>query len=135
MSGEVFIDTNVLLYLLAQDPKKADTAESILADGGTISVQVLNEFASVAHRKFGMSYAEIRSVLFPIQELCTVVPVHSGTHADALWLAERYRLNLWDALILASALDTDCAVLYTEDLQHGQIVEDRLRIANPFATA
>lgn len=77
---ESFFDTNILLYLLSGENDKADRAEAVLAQGGTISVQVLNEFAAVAARKLGFSYPEIREVLEPIRAVCAVVPLTLETH-------------------------------------------------------
>ena len=127
-----FFDTNVLLYLFSGDTSKADAAESVMVQGGTISVQVLNEFTSVAQRKMGMSIPEIRAVLGPIRDVSSVVPLHEETHDDALRIADRYGYSFWDALILASALEAGCSILYTEDMQAGQLVEQSLRIINPF---
>lgn len=131
-NAKAFLDTNILLYVFSGDTVKADMAEQVLSRGGFISVQVLNEFASVAHRKMDMSFSEIRAVLLPIQQICQTVSLHSDTHTDALWIAEKFGFNFWDALIVASAFEADCTLLYTEDLQHGQIVAERLRIVNPF---
>ena len=72
--GSAFIDTNVLLYLLSADVTRADRAESVLAAGGVISVQVLNEFASVASRKLRMALSEIREILDAVRTACAVVP-------------------------------------------------------------
>ena len=132
-SGKAFFDTNVLLYMLSEDTKKADTAESLLALGGDISTQVLNEFTSVARRKMGMSFSEIREVFIPICRICEVAPVTMDTHSEGMRIAERYGFNIWDALIVASAVLVDCAVLYTEDLHHKQVVDGRLQIINPFS--
>lgn len=132
-SDKAFFDTNILLYLLSGDAVKADTAECILAKGGVISAQVLNEFASVARRKIGMSFPDIRKALSPIHQICEVTPVTLDTHMDGMRIAERYGYNIWDALIVASAVLSDCVVLYTEDLHHGQVVEARLQIINPFS--
>jgi predicted nucleic acid-binding protein len=130
---KAFFDTNVLLYLLSADAVKADRAEEIIAAGGVISVQVLNEFASVGMRKLGMSLAEIRDVLVPVRTICSVVPLTEPTHDHALQLAERYRFSIYDALIVVAARDTGCTILYSEDLQHGQIIDGALTITNPFA--
>ena len=130
--AKVFFDTNVLLYLLSADTAKADPAEDLLALGGTIGVQVLNEFASVAARKLGMSFTEIRDVLEPIRAICAVMPLTLDIHDHALGLSERYGFSIYDALIVAAALAADCDTLYTEDLQDGQIIDDRLTITNPF---
>lgn len=133
--AKVFFDTNVLLYLLSGDAAKADRAEELVARGGTIGVQVLNEFASVASRKLGMSHAEIRDVLEPIRAICAVTPLTPLTleiHDRALGLAARYGFSIYDALIVAAALEADCGTLYTEDLQDGQVIDGSLTISNPF---
>ena len=98
--GEDFFDTNVVLYLLSADTAKADRAEELLALGGTISVQVLNEFVAVASRKLGMSWVEIREVLAQIRAVCAVEPVTVETHDRALRIAERYGLSIYDSLIV-----------------------------------
>jgi predicted nucleic acid-binding protein len=126
-----FFDTNVLLYLLSNEAAKADRAEALLASGGTISVQVLNEFASVASRKLAMSIPEIRDVLSTIRAVCTVKPLDVETHELALDMAERRYFSIYDGLIVAAAMRASCKVLYTEDLQHGQMI-DKLQILNPF---
>ncbi len=129
---ERFFDTNVLLYLLSADESKADRAEEELGAGGVISVQVLNEFASVASRKQKMSLAEIREVLAPIRALCKVVPITEETHEKGLTLADKYRLSLYDAMIVASALLSGCDTVLSEDMQDGQIFEGGLKVRNPF---
>jgi len=134
-AGERFFDTNVLLYLLSGDAAKADRAEALIADGGTISVQVLNEFAAVASRKLGMAWPEIREILAELRAVCRVVPLDLETHEAGLSLAERRRLPVYDALIVASALRAGCRVLYSEDLQDGQRFEKQLTVRNPFRRA
>ena len=129
---EPFFDTNVLLYLLSADALKADRAESLLADGGTVSVQVLNEFAAVALRKLAMTVTELREILVPVRSVCRVEPVTEDTHDRALALAERYGFSFYDALLISAALRAGCARLYSEDLQHGQVIDRQLRIINPF---
>lgn len=129
---ERFVDTNVLLYLLSADATKADRVEETLAAGVTISVQVLNEFAAVALRKLGMTIAEVRDALEPITAICKVVPITVDIHKRGLQVAERYRFSIYDALIIAAALDAGCSTLYTEDLQDGQVIDNALTIRNPF---
>lgn len=129
---DVFFDTNVILYLLSSDTAKADIAEELLAIGGMVSVQVLNEIASVASRKLKMSWAEINEVLTQIRTVCSVQPLTIGTHERAVALAERYRLSLYDGLIIAAALLADCKALYSEDMQDGQVIERQITIRNPF---
>jgi len=130
--GEDFFDTNVVLYLLSADTAKADRAEELLAIGGTISVQVLNEFVAVASRKLRMPLIEIREVLIQIRAVCAVESVTIETHERALRVAERYGLSIYDALIVSSALLAGCKTLHSEDLQDGQVIERQLTIRNPF---
>lgn len=132
-AGEDFFDTNVLLYLLSADAAKANRAEELLASGGTISVQVLNEFVSVASRKLRMPWAEIREVLAQVRAVCVVEPMTVETHERALKLAERYGLSIYDALIVAAALLAGCNTLQSEDMQNGQLIDRKLKIRNPFA--
>jgi len=131
-AAEVFFDTNVLLYLLSADSSKADRAETLAAGGGVISVQVLNEFASVALRELAMRMDEVREVLTTIRALCEVTPIDIETHELALDLVERHKVGMYDALIVAAALQANCAVLYSEDFQHDLKFGD-LSIRNPFA--
>ena len=129
--ADSFFDTNVLLYLLSKDAAKADRAEALLASGAVVSVQVLNEFASVASRKLAMTIAEIREILSTIRAACAVIPLDIETHDLGLDIAERHRFSIYDALIVAAAVRAGCAILYTEDLQQGQVIE-KLQIRNPF---
>lgn len=132
-AAKTFLDTNVLLYLLSADSAKADRAEAVVASGGIISVQVLNEFASVAARKLAMSVAEIRDVLAPIRALCPIEALTSTTHDEALDLMERYGFSLYDAMIVAAAKLANCDKLYSEDMHNGQTLSSGLIIQNPFA--
>jgi predicted nucleic acid-binding protein len=132
-AAEVFFDTNVLLYLLSADAAKASRAEALLALGGTVSVQVLNEFASVASRKLRMTWPEIREALEPLRAICSVTPVSIEVHDRGLQLAERYGFSTYDAMVVAAALLAGCKTLYSEDMQHGQVIERRLRVCNPFS--
>lgn len=125
-----FFDTNVLLYLLAEDGR-ANIAENLLGQGGKVSVQVLNEFASVASRKLKMGWPEIREVLGTIRSICTIVPLTEETHDEALEICERYGVSLYDALILAAANQAGCDVVYSEDMQAGQSIGNVI-IENPF---
>jgi predicted nucleic acid-binding protein len=127
-----FFDTNVLLYLASSDPVKAARAERLVAAGGTISVQVLNEIANVARRKMRMSWKETHAFLAMVRGLLSVVPVTIETHETGITLAERYGFSTCDAMIAASAMLSGCEVLWSEDLQHDMAVDDRLRVVNPF---
>ena len=131
--GDVFFDTNILLYLISEDITKADRAETLLALGGVISVQVLNEFAAVALRKQAVNFTELRQILATIRAVCVVKPVDIETHELGLNLAERRRFSIYDGLIFAAALRAECSLLYTGDLQDGKTVE-QLTIRDPFTS-
>jgi predicted nucleic acid-binding protein len=127
-----FFDTNVLLYIASGDPAKADRAEELIGAGGTISVQVLNEIANVARRKMGLSWTETRAFLSTMRSLLPVHPLTIEIHQTGLAVAERFGLSTYDAMIAASALHADCDTLWSEDLQDGLALADRLRIVDPF---
>ncbi len=129
---EIFLDTNVLLYLLSGDEAKANRAEELMAAGGVISVQVLNEFASVSSRKLGMSWSEIREVLTTVRSVCRIESISVETHDCGLAIAERYGFSIYDSMILASALQAHCTILFSEDLQDGQRIDGQLIVRNPF---
>ncbi len=134
MSDRVFLDTNILLYTLGQDERRTPAAEALVEAGGVVSVQVLNELAAVAHRKLKMPWKEVTAALGAIRTLCpAVVPLTTETHDAALALATRYDFHIFDALIIAAALEAGCSTLYSEDMQPGQVIAGRLTIRNPFA--
>lgn len=131
-AADAFLDTNVLLYLLSEDTEKADRVEELLARPNVISVQVLNELAAVATRKLAMSYAEVREVLEIVRAATVVEALTVETHERGLEIAERLRLSIYDAMIVASALHAGCRTLYSEDLHHHQLIARQLRVVNPF---
>jgi len=128
-----FFDTNVLICLASSDAAKAETAEALLAEGGTISVQVLNEITNVARRKMRLSWPETHDFLTNIRAFLMVQPVTVATHEAGIEIAGHYRLSVYDSMIVASALQTECETLWSEDMQDGMMLEGRLRIVNPFA--
>lgn len=132
---KVFVDSNVVLYLLSGDAAKADRAEALLRHRPTISVQVLNEVTSVCVRKLGMAWLEVGQFLELVRSLChpTVVPLTVEVHDMGRRIAERYGLAFYDACIVAAASIEGCHSLYTEDMHHGLIIEDSLTLRNPFA--
>jgi predicted nucleic acid-binding protein len=134
MAGS-FFDTNVLIYLASSDAAKADRAEALVASGGAISVQVLNECANVARRKMRLSWSETREMLDAFADLLTVFPLTLEIHQAGLALAARYGLSVYDAMIAASAVDAGCDTLWSEDMQHGMMIGEGLRIIDPFRIA
>jgi predicted nucleic acid-binding protein len=133
-AAKAFFDTNVILYLFSADAAKANRAEELVASGGQVSVQVLNELANVAYRKLRFSWREVIDMTTQVQLVCSVAPLTVETHARGLQTAERYGMSLYDAMIVASALLSGCAMLFTEDMQDGQVIDGQLTILNPFVS-
>jgi predicted nucleic acid-binding protein len=128
-----FFDTNILIYAQEAGPK-GDAARALMAEGGVITVQVINEFANVMWRKYRRTWPEIESALADIETVFDdILPVTMQLHRMALILTREHSVNFYDALIIAAALDTDCDVLYSEDLQHGRKFGD-LVMVNPFTS-
>jgi predicted nucleic acid-binding protein len=133
MPDKVFFDTNILIYAVARNDPRSIVAEELLAGGGIISVQVLNEFVSVARRKIRMPWEDVTEALDAIRILCpSPVPITFNTHDSALGVAQQYGYSIYDALIAASALEAGCSTLYSEDLKDGQIIDKKLSVRNPF---
>lgn len=135
--GRAFLDTNILVYAAVQQDLRTAAARALVMERCMISVQVLNEFTAVAHRRLGRPWREINIALNAIRALCLPpLPITLDTHRHALLVAERTGYRFYDALILTSALEARCETLYSEDMQHGQMIENALTIINPFrATA
>ena len=129
--GKPFIDSNVVLYLFSSNTVKADRAESLLQSGGLISVQVLNEVASVCLRKLKMTWEDIDAVLETLKSTCEVLPVTLASHEKAVGLAKRFQISLYDANIVATAILCGADTLFSEDMQNGMSMES-VTVVNPF---
>ncbi|MEO5972497.1 MAG: PIN domain-containing protein [Sphingomicrobium sp.] len=129
----VFVDTNVLIYAYGTDPR-AERARDLLAAGGWIAIQSLNEFADVARRKLRMEWPSVADAIGQLLVLCTLFEHTTGVaQADAVRLAERYDLRIFDAMLLAIALAAGCDEFLSEDLHDGLVIDGRLTVRNPFA--
>jgi predicted nucleic acid-binding protein len=134
MPADVFFDTAVLVYAVTENDPRTPAAIKLLSAGGTLSVQVLNEFALVARRKHGMNWDEVRTAVAFVRSLChEPVPLSVRIHEAGVGIAARYGFHVYDSMIIAAALDAGCKTLFTEDLQDGQKIET-LTVRNPFLT-
>jgi predicted nucleic acid-binding protein len=135
MRAKVFFDTNVLIYAVAEDDPRSARAEELLDAGGMLSLQILNEFVSVARRKMLMSWSDVTEALDAFQVLWpSPLPITIETHQAALKIAQKQGYNIYDALVVATALEGGCETLYSEDFQDGRTIDGRLTILNPFAS-
>ena len=135
MSDKAFLDTNVLIYFYSEDDEhKRDAAYNILNVHTCVtSIQALNESSNVWFNKYKWNAAKIEEHLKNIELVCDeVIPIHRDTISKAIILKDRYAYSYYDCLMLASALESDCKIIYTEDMSDGQIIENKLKIINPF---
>ncbi|OAI08986.1 nucleic-acid-binding protein [Methylomonas methanica] len=127
-----FVDTNVIIYCVSDDEGKRGKALTLLATRPVLSAQVLNETAHIMRRKLRFEPAEVSAVILKLIQECHVAPLTADTTLSALSIAERYKFSIYDSLIIAAALNAGCMTLYSEDMQHMQIIENQLTIINPF---
>lgn len=141
MKDKVFIDTNIFVYAFLDSEKNADHAKHLKAvdflkvfhsdTEVIISAQVLSEYYS-ALLKNKIADNEIKQSLQQLVSAIDVVSLSKKTVIDSFVIRNRFHYSYWDSLIIASALEHDCIVLYSEDMQHDQIIQEQLRIINPF---
>jgi predicted nucleic acid-binding protein len=137
MSDKIFLDTNILVYAYnSDDPTKQKIIVKLLREDFVekevcISVQVLNEFYSVLS-KHKIEHSEIEQYINEIINSVQILPISVLISKKALTLKRKYRYSWWDSLVLASALESNSPVLYSEDMQNGQFIENSLKIVNPF---
>ena len=134
MSDNVFLDSNVLVYSYSNSEiLKREIARQLIADNNSlISTQVLQELCNIVTRKFKFSYEQ---AAIAIKESCQNNSLHINTEdtvLQACQVAGRYGFSFFDSLIVAAALESGCTVLYSEDMQDGQIIEEKLTVKNPF---
>ncbi len=132
MSDKCFLDTNVLLYLYDQDIDKKTIAKRLLSDGHYISTQVLNEFSNISLKKLKLSPREVQRGLEVILNYTHLVIFSEKTILEALDIKARYGFGYYDSLILSTAMENNCSILFSEDMQHKQRIGDQLVILNPF---
>jgi predicted nucleic acid-binding protein len=126
-----FFDTNILIYTITADAR-GGVARGRLGDGGVVSTQVLNEFVRVARKKLRLDWLIVESALIEVRAaLDDVRPVALSTHEFAVSLSRRDGFDIYDALILAAAIEAGCETLYSEDFQHGRRFGG-MTVVNPF---
>jgi len=136
MTDKVFMDTNLWIYLYSDDDKSAIVAELVNqnVDDIILSTQVLGELFSVITRKKLKTLPAATQIVEDIASLYEVAGLDRFSVAKAIQIHTKYQYSYYDSLIIASALENDCTILYTEDMQAGQVIEGALTIVNPFLT-
>ena len=131
--SEMAVDTNVLVYLYDEsDERKRSISEELLTLTPVVGAQVISEYLNVTRRLLNLPKVDILTRCTKVFARCAIVPTHQTTLDLALKVLNRYDFQLFDSLIVAAALEAGCTKLYSEDMQHGLLVENQLRILNPF---
>jgi len=145
MSENVFIDTNIFIYALTETERMEEKVKRAIAidlferiidkNGVIVSTQVINEFYTNMLKKFSVSDEKVLQIVKDsISSIAQIKPVSFETCIKAYSVRNTYSLSFWDSMIVAAALENDCRILYSEDLQHGLVIDKQLAIDNPFYT-
>ena len=132
MQDKIFLDSNIILYTLTDEVKKKEIAIDLLIEEPTISIQVINEVSNILIKKHNLNISEIKENIKFINEFVIVTLISLNTIYKAYEIKEKYKYSYYDSLIIASAIENNCNVLYSEDMQHNQMINDTLKIINPF---
>lgn len=136
MSDKVFLDTNTVIYSYSEDePEKQKIANDILEQYSNqiiISNQVINELSNTLFRKFKLNADEVRETVLELNDNFPIVNFNLQTQLKGIELKGKYKLQFYDSMILATALENGCNIVFSEDMQHNQVIENRLTIINPF---
>jgi predicted nucleic acid-binding protein len=133
MNDKQTIDTNVLIYAFGQqDDNRKKIAIDIISKCNIISLQVVNETIYVLHKKFKFGYNDLEKVVTFIKQNLVVSDMNLMTLNLTIKIATQYSFSFWDSMIVASALNNHCTILYSEDLHHNQIIDGKLKVINPF---
>ena len=133
MPGKAFLNANILIYAVGEDDARRALADALIVQDAVVSAQVLSETASVLGRKLRFSASSVERILSSIAARLQCEPLTSEIVFAAVRLSGRLGYSHYDSQIIAAALTAGCTVLYSEDMQHGQLVDGTLTIVNPFA--
>lgn len=136
MQDKIFLDTNIVIYAFSEDETEKQSIAFGLLDGeynnALISKQVINELANILLKKFKLSSNQVENAVLELDTIVNIVDFDLSTQIKALHIKDKYNLQFYDSLIIATALENKCTTLYSEDMHHGMLIENRLKIINPF---
>ncbi|MEO6693910.1 MAG: PIN domain-containing protein [Ignavibacteria bacterium] len=134
MSDRYFLDTNILIYYIGDEIQKQEIAKGLIysTNGIIISMQIINEFTNVCFKKLNFNEIEITNLINLFKKRFDIKPVTLSTIYDAIDLKRVYKYSYYDSLMIASASEYSCDIVYSEDLTHRQIIENKIKILNPF---
>jgi predicted nucleic acid-binding protein len=129
---KLFIDSNIVLYLMDGNDHKRSIAQELLLKTPFINAQILTEVANVCRRRFNYNKEQILLLWSDLINDCNFIDTSKLTFQKSTDLVRKYDFQIFDALVVCSALEAKCDILYSEDMQHEMIVESKLKIVNPF---
>ncbi|PRM94139.1 PIN domain-containing protein [Aliarcobacter cryaerophilus] len=134
MKDKIFLDTNILLYAYSTEKNKQEIAQNIINTNNNIyiSKQVINETINILIKKFKLNIKDIINVVKELEKEFIILDFDIQTQLNALKLKQNYNLQFYDALIVSTALENSCTILYSEDMQDKLVIEKNLKIINPF---
>ncbi|GBU24558.1 hypothetical protein R83H12_01192 [Fibrobacteria bacterium R8-3-H12] len=132
MNGNIFLDTNVFIYAYSNDISKKKRSFELFNLLCITSTQVLGELSNVCFKKLKFSETNVSIAIKEVMDYCDIFIVNETTIQRAIYIKGRYGYSYYDSLVLASAFECNCSVLYSEDMQNGQVIENSLKIINPF---
>ncbi len=135
MQDRIFVDTNLLIYFISNEKKKKLRAKEIIFSNqeAYISSQVISEFISVCLSKNLLGIDEITLLANNFMETLRFSLIKESTINKAVKFKKYLDYSYWDSLVISSALENNCSILYTEDMQDGQVIDNSLTIMNPFS--
>ena len=133
MKDKIFIDTNILLYAYSTEKNKQEIAQNIINTNNNIyiSKQVINETINILIKKFKLNIKDIINVVKELEKEFIILDFDIQTQLNALKLKQNYNLQFYDALIVSTALENSCTILYSEDMQDKLVIEKKLKIIDP----
>lgn len=132
--SKIAIDTNIMLYALDDfDPNKQNISTEIIADRPLFCSQNLSEFTNVCLRRWKFPKSKVAELIKTYIDQCIYVPINERMLLRSFDVMKKYDFQLFDSMIVSSALESDCNILYSEDMQHDLLVDKQLRIINPFS--
>jgi predicted nucleic acid-binding protein len=134
MKDKVFIDTNILIYLITDNSNKKDIIISKISEFENcyLSIQVINEFANTCIKKKLFKSEEIAEIIKELRKVFNILEIYLDTILQALKIQYKYKYSFYDSLIISTASENGCSIIFTEDLQHNQLIEKKVKIINPF---
>ncbi len=129
---KIFLDSNVIIYSFGAEDYKKVIANELLKKNPVISTQVLNEISNVLYRKLNLKVSDIKIAVEFLSRICVVKNITPKTIKSALNIVDQYGFSYYDSMIISSALESKCTILYSEDMSDGQVIDKKLRVVNPF---